>query len=483
MRSLARWVFAGGFLLAACRQRATPDGSSAPVVSVKQVPSGAAGAVAALPGTAGAVSERGAKLEAFVERWRSAQNRSNFEDYERLYANRFVGIKRVGQQAFRFDRKRWLLDRKGMFAHKHEVTTKDLTVVDLGKTAVARFEQTFASRSFKDVGTKQLVLLEEDGELRIGREEMLTSLVTAAAGIVDFPDFSFVVHHGGRAFALLERRDPEQGAAIEFVDFESALSPLESEATLPSSRRGLARRALTLYGESGEVCRSHVARVVTLSLAIPHFGQRQQWAGELGEPPTPKPVIARDLVKLSGSAGSYLTLELAANPACTKAQWARAADRPAPQLFTRRAATATETTSALAAFERLPVHSANQKGFVAEGGVDAKGPWYRFHGARPSVRVFEGMGRTWTSISAEAGHGCAEYRGEGWALFETKADTLALASHDFHHRSYFAPHVAFDANGDGNPEFLANDLRLLQARDGRYEIVLTVATPIFECGC
>ncbi|HYJ10629.1 MAG TPA: nuclear transport factor 2 family protein [Polyangiaceae bacterium] len=450
---------------------------------MQQVTSGAVGAVAAPPGMASAVPARGAKLEAFVERWRSAQNSGDFEAYEKLYANRFVGIKRVGQQVFRFDRKRWLLDRKGMFAHKPEVTAKELTVVDLGKTAVARFEQTFASKSFKDVGTKQLVLLEEEGELRIGREEMLTSLVTAAAGVVGFPDFSFVVHHGGRAFALLERRDPEQGAAIEFVDFESALSPLKGEQALPSSRRGLAQRELTLHGESGEVCRTHVARVVSLSLAIPHFGQRQQWAGELGEPPTPKPEVARDLVELSGSAGSYLALELAANPACTKAQWARAADRPAPQLFTRRAATATETTSALAAFERLPVHSANQKRFVAEGGVDAKGPWYRFHDARPSVRVFEVTGRTWTSVSAEAGHGCAEYRGEGWALFETKADNLDLASHESHHRSYFAPHIAFDANGDGNPEFLANDLRLLQVRDGRYEIVLTVATPIFECGC
>lgn len=432
---------------------------------------------------AGGAPANGGELTALLEQWRSAQNSGDFEAYERLYAKRFVGIKRVGQQVFRFDRKRWLLDRKGMFAHKPEVTTTELTMVDLGKTAVARFEQTFASKSFKDVGTKQLVLLEEDGELRIGREEMLTSLVTAATGVVDFPDFSFVVHHGGRAFALLERRDPEQGAAIEFVDFESALSPLESEQALPSSRRGLAQRELALYGESGEVCRSRVARVITLSLAIPHFGQRQQWAGELGEPPTPKPLIARNLVELSGSAGSYLALELAANPACAKAQWARAADRPAPRLFTRRAATAAETTSALAAFERLPVHSANQKNFVAEGGVDAKGPWYRFHDARPSVRVFEGRGRTWTSISAEAGHGCAEYRGEGWALFETKADSLVLASHDSHHRSYFAPQIAFDADGDGNPEFLANDSRLLQVRDGRYEIVLTVATPIFECGC
>src|SRR5215207_6993181 len=285
MRSLARWTLLGALLLAACR-KPTPDGSSAPAVSVRQVVSGAADTVAAPPGMASAVPASGAKLEALVERWRSAQNSGDFAAYEQLYAKRFVGIKRVGQQTFRFDRKRWLLDRKGMFAHKPEITTRELTMVDLGKTAVVRFEQTFASKSFKDVGTKQLVLLEEDGELRIGREELLTSLVTGGAGVVEFPDFAFVVHHGGRAFALLERRDAEPGAATEFVDFESALSPLTSEQALPSSRRALTQRQLTLYGEGGEVCRSRVARVITLSLAIPHFGQRQQWAGELGEPPT-----------------------------------------------------------------------------------------------------------------------------------------------------------------------------------------------------
>jgi hypothetical protein len=82
-------------------------------------------------------------------------------------------------------------------------------------------------------------------------------------------------------------------------------------------------------------------------------------------------VVARELAQLAGSAGSYLALELAANPACAKAQWARAADRPAPQLFTRRAGPAAETTGTIAAFERLPFQSTKHKYFVAEVGHDA----------------------------------------------------------------------------------------------------------------
>lgn len=424
-----------------------------------------------------------AKLEPLLARWQSAQSRGDFETYERLYAKQFVGIKRVGAQTFRFDRRRWLVDRKGMLAHKPEVGVSGLSVTDSGKTLVARFEQTYSAKSFKDVGTKQLVLLEEDGELKIGREEMLTSLVTAAAGVVAFPDFAFVLHRGGRPFALLERREPEPRAALELVDHESALTRVSDEQALPESRRGLTGREISLYGESGEVCRNRVARVVTLALAVPHFGQSQHWAGQNGDAPTPKAEIARQLVEMADKAGSYLALELAPNPACSKALWARASERPAPVLFTRRGATAVEQRSVLSAFEHLPVHEENQQAFLQEGGTEAKGPWYLFHGGRPNVYVFESKARTWLSLSSEVGHGCGEYRREAWSLFESKAGQLALASHDAAHRSVFAPVAAFDADGDGSPELLSHNLRLAQIRDGRHDIVLEANIPVFACGC
>jgi ketosteroid isomerase-like protein len=466
-------------LLTACRKEAAPgpvpSGSSVAVVSA------APALPSASPGSAPAPSK---KVEAFVERWQAAQNAADVAAYEKLYAKKFVGIKRVGQQVFRFDRARWLVDRKGMFAHKPQVGVQSLSVIDLGKTAVARFEQTFASGKFRDVGGKQLVLVEEDGELKIGREEMLTSLVAAPAGVVAFPDFAFVVHHGGRPFALLEKRARDTTSTIEYVDLETALALVEGDAALPSSRRGLVGREMALHGESGELCRSQVRRVVTLARAIPHFGQRQQWSGELGDPPTPKPVIARNLSDLAGSAGSYLALELEPKPACDKARWARAADRPAPAYLKRRDATTAEELGALAEFELLPVHQANQKDFALEAALKQNlPPWYRFDHAKPSVSVFEGKAHKLVAVSAEAGSGCGEYRGEGWALFSDKAGTLALESNEAFQRSFFLPRAAFDADGDGSFEVLGMDYRLLQARNGRYEVVLDVSAPDFDCGC
>jgi CheY-like chemotaxis protein len=231
------------------------------------------------------------------------------------------------------------------------------------------------SKSFRDVGPKLLVLLEENGELE--------------------------------------------------------------EQALPSARRGPTGREIELYGEAGELCRTRVARVATLARAIPHFGQRQQWSGELGDPPAPKSVIARDLVDLSASAGSYLALELSPNPSCAKARWARAADQTAPPLLARRAAKAAETSAALAAFERLPIHATKQKAFELEAASKQEMPWYRFGDARSTLTVFEASGGKWIAVSAEAGHACGEFRAEGWALFKDKSGELELESHESFQRTYF----------------------------------------------
>ena len=265
MRALIVWGLVNTALLAACREQPSPGAAASTSASAKTSsvvgPPSASGPVA-VP-SASAAPVRTAEIEALIERWRAAQNAGDFASYEKLYAEKFVGIKRVGMQTFRFDRKRWLLDRKGMLAHKPEVGVKNLGVVDLGKTAAVRFEQTFTAKSFRDVGTKLLVLLEEGGELKIGREEMLTSLVATPPGVVSFPDFAFVVHQGGKPYVLLEKRERDPAAPIEYVDLESALSPIKDEQSLPSERRGLAQRELVLYGEAGELCRSRVTRVVT----------------------------------------------------------------------------------------------------------------------------------------------------------------------------------------------------------------------------
>lgn len=477
-RRLLGWVVGAAAQLAACREQPAPGPAASASAQPVRAPTSAAPPASSAP----AAPARTRQVEALLERWRAAQKNGDFAAYEQLYAQQFAGIKRVGAKAFRFNRQRWLLDRKGMLAHRPDVAVAALDVTDLGKTVVARFEQTYSSKGFRDVGTKLLVLVDEGGELEISREEMLSSVIAAPPGVVAFPDFAFVVHHGGRPFALLEPHEREPDAPVELVDFSAALSPLD-EARLPASRR-LANQELVLFGNDGELCRAKVKRVVVLGRARAHFGQVQQWQGELGDQPRPpRAEVALSLFELAGPPGSALALELGPDPRCEKARWARGADRPAPAFFPRRYATPSESSATLAAFHKLDAHRDNQASY--EGHAEREpGAWYRYAGAAPKIDVHTGGGRFWTTFSAEAGSGCGDYYGQAWAVFEQRTDTsVTLASDESDHGSSFSPATAVDVNGDSLPEFLGSRLQLLQMREGRFRLLLDAEPPDFDCGC
>jgi hypothetical protein len=423
-------------------------------------------------------SSRRAAVESLIERWRTAQKSGDARAYEELYAKKFSGVKRVGMRAFYFDRKRWLNDRRGMIRHGPDVSVDALHVVDLGATVVVRFEQTYSSKSFRDVGTKTMVLVAEGGALRIAREEMLSSLLAAPEGVLAFPDFAFVTEEGDGLFALLERHELSDSANVEFLSYQAALGTVKPDE-LPRARRDLVGKELVLYGDAGEVCRARAERLVVLARVIPHFGQIQQWRGEQGDPPTQKPQIAQKLAEQAGS-GTHLALELKATGACSKARWARAADRPPPPFYDSRDATAAEAEAVLDAFKALPVYAENQRAFEQE---QHQGSWLTYDGARPSVRMFTRGESSFAFVSAESGIGCGSYRGEGWAIFRAAAGAWQVTSHAPHHVSFFAPSSAFDADGDGVPEFLGDGLRLIQNQNGSLQIVLDANPPSHDCPC
>lgn len=475
-----RWL-AAVLLLLACRREAA-EKRQAPAASALTSASGAPRAPSsskASPASPRPTSEPA--IRDLLARWLDAQNRADFAAYEPLYARKFVGIKRVGAQSFRFDRVRWLLDRKGMLSHSPKVAAANITVVDLSETAVVRFEQTFESGKFRDVGQKQLTIIHEGDKFVIGREEMLTSFQTLPRGVLAFPELALVEPHGPRSFVLLERSNLPP-AQPELVDFELAVAPIADEAALPENRRGLAGRELALYGENGEACRVKVRRLVLAARAVPHDGQAEAWRGE-GEVPAPalpKAAIAHEVFELAGLDGRNLALELEPNPRCKSAFFARAADEPALESFQHRAVTPAEQKAALAAFQALPLYAKNQKAFEQTGG---HGPWTNSDGAEPVLDVFSGRSGTWLSVSSQVGHGCAEYNAQGFALFRVHPGGKLELATDGANSYWFLARAAVDANGDGVPEFIGLDMRVLQRLSGVFGLALDLAAPVFACGC
>jgi hypothetical protein len=112
---------------------------------------------------------------ALVEKWRVAQNRGDFDAYRALYAAGFVGVRRSGARTVSFDRDGWLRDRARMFKKPMRVDVAELKTARTPTGWQASFIQTFQSGDWRDRGEKRLALVDESGELRIAREELVAS--------------------------------------------------------------------------------------------------------------------------------------------------------------------------------------------------------------------------------------------------------------------------------------------------------------------
>jgi hypothetical protein len=127
-----------------------------------------------------------ADARALVDTWLKAQNEGDFHTYQSLYAQTFQGIKRVGKRTEPFDRVGWMADRGWMFetpdhGKPMRVEIKEVEAEVNEASAQIRFIQSFSRGNFADKGPKQLDLVIEGREVRIGREEMSSSHVVKRA--------------------------------------------------------------------------------------------------------------------------------------------------------------------------------------------------------------------------------------------------------------------------------------------------------------
>jgi hypothetical protein len=134
---------------------------------------------------------------ALLDRWLTAQNQGNFEDYEKLYAPTFAGVRTSGTRRVTLDRDGWLADRRRMFQKKMSVTATDVRITTSKTSVSIEFTQAWSSGRYADTGPKAMVLVRGPNGLRIGREELLSSKVETGARLASSEDTS--AHRDGGA--------------------------------------------------------------------------------------------------------------------------------------------------------------------------------------------------------------------------------------------------------------------------------------------
>ena len=313
----------------------------------------------------------------------AAQNASDLEGYRRLYAARFVGVKRAGDRVYRFDRDGWLADRARMFAGPVRVEASDVRIATTASTAVVTFTQRWASATFQDEGPKQLVVVREGGSLRISREEMMRSEVLSRGGTAAPGIESLLLVVGADRPAVVLARSSDPGWATGSPRLLTSEDPADLRAGPIVVARSVAPRELSedlrrwearevvLHGPTGPLCTGRLEAPLVVRWVVPHFSTRIGWDGtELGLPRAPRDRVVREAWELGE--GSDLLVAPVASEAegCAGALWARPVGTPEPTTFVPVAAPFADAAEAVRA---LPAHRLARPSFEAVG--RAAGPW------------------------------------------------------------------------------------------------------------
>ncbi|HTM44863.1 MAG TPA: hypothetical protein VL137_07910 [Polyangiaceae bacterium] len=348
MTKLAIATVIASLLLGACEHKAvstaTPAGSSTPVA-------------ATTPKLATPPPIPRERAVGTLAAWMDAQNRNSFGEYQKLYGEPFVGIKRTGEVEKEYQLRGWLEDRWQLFQRNPLVTVENVKVITTATTAIVEFDQTWKTSRFQDFGRKRLVLKRDpnDGHLRIGREEMLTS--TTSAVKVARPALPEGAHY------FIKKTAGGFGAVLGLLATAKATGPYKK------IEWGLAERAVKLdtakqagdmigqevdvYALDAQPCLTKIVGIVAVAEAYGGVdpndpdGPRQTW-------------------ELAGDTGIFLIADLRpVNGACADPLWGRLSSLPKPTAYETRKASPEELQRAILALNHTAQGREAQRMYLA----------------------------------------------------------------------------------------------------------------------
>jgi hypothetical protein len=441
--------------------------STSPSTSPSPSPSGPAAAPA--PDT---VSE--ARVRDLVDDWVAAQNDGDLAALKGLYAQRVEGIRRVGAQTWRLDRKAWLADRGKLLRRRIDVDIDDVRITTGTASARVELTQTVTAGKQREASRKRLVLVVERGALRIAREEPIADgpvvgpshgAVSLVMSLYDEP-YLFVRADADPAWGRGPLRQPElsgtgDDGAPTFVAFRGA-------GGLPAALASWKGRNLRLYDVDGVSCSGSVTALELAAGGTPGDADMVTWYGSYQKsPPWPDD---RRAAAVFAMMKPYLVAKLKVEKGC---QPVVAVDGAAPSIFAEDSDQTLEAAAA-AQFKALPEYQRLQKSFAVE--YRRKGAW-----AEPIVTVYTGAKRRYVSV--KAGHPaaeCGDFEASLWAFYEVEGDALRLRNDPA--GPYAPPAFVLDTDRDGKAEIVSDASYLIPTGDG-YQVAARLRFPFNACGC
>tara|TARA_R110002096_G_scaffold77896_7_gene183277 strand:+ start:8785 stop:10215 length:1431 start_codon:yes stop_codon:yes gene_type:complete len=446
----------------ACNEKAAP--TAAPAPSSPKTPAQPATTPATPTPVAEPIPERAnletTDVEALVEQWLDAQNTGDFQAYSETYAKRLTGIKRVGDRETTFSRDAWLDDRKRMFRKTMKVSRDSQSISTGPASAVVRFEQTWQSGKFKDVGPKQLIVVREGDALRIAREEMKAStVVSSKRGLpVALEDLLFGAK-GIEGFVLSPAEADWASGAIALKGSSPFIASRGTSAKLPDRWKKLVGTKITLYA-GGAACQNTIESLHIVVGVTPHFMFFQDENGE--RIALDETAVARDIFDMGTP---YLMARTVGS--CT-GDIAHLGTISRPISAIEIATTSGIDDTVRKAFLASAEYKSLQSDF--ESYSDSKpGPW-----APSSLAVFQNKDEFIAIIAAEASDGCGGFAGALTHIYRVQENGSSERIGAF--PAFFEVTEAMDIGSDGLVEFVG------ETHDGGTGAVTFIGAPNREKG-
>lgn len=439
---------------------------------------------ATLMGIAPSASARESSLETTaretLDSWLRFQNRGEFEDYQKLYAEKFTGVRRSGTRTMHFDRAGWMKDRERMFRKEMVVSAAQVKISATGTAAIVEFVQTWESGRYKDQGPKRLVMARRPGgSLLITSEEMMSSsMVPTTASDKPWANGAQPWFGVVRARSVVLSTQPEEtwakGAPRAGLDEAhpdlTTVTRTVAAAEVPAELRAwVGRRVIGFDNQGVKVCDTATGALSLVGQFMAHWGEKERMA-------TMKPSEAA--AEMWGGAAAMLVGKLPAE--CGAATWVRAASLRVPDSDVFAEADSALQTKATKAFEALPAYRevaevAKQTGELEEAEIlSARG-------------VVGGKPATIVTVSQFAGHECSENAALLWAIFEV-TDKGKLRLRGSSSSSRWKPLLLVDLDGDGTSEILnqlemPERLAVLRWEGGAWCRPEEQRIPYYNCPC
>jgi hypothetical protein len=430
---------------------------------------------------AAALSRDGVRL--LLDGWLAAQNAGDFAAYERLYAERFAGVRRSGPRTASFDRKGWMRERKDMFGRSMHVEASQVELSVTPQVARITLQQAWSSGDYRDVGPKQMVVVATAGGPRIAREEMLSSrlagpAVRAAAGDLKLLSAEGVIldTNPQAAWAMGPARPGfRENVALRAVD----------ETRLPAELRAWKGRRLRALRAGGASCEAMVSGFEVRAEVVPHFGSVQSWHGELGQPPRGPAEIAEQVWEMASVGGRSLVGRLASP---CDGVWALDAARKTPPVAVPEPADPKVSEQALRALHALPAYAEIQQDFMRTAEAP-RGRWEDYAEHDAVITAFRLAGKlALVHAFVRAGNGCGDFEGVLTAVYTVRKGTQAELEY-VGPGSALRPTSAFELDGDFSIRVLFGNARdsegaqLWHRTSSGSSLETLFSVPFLDCGC